>query len=251
MLSSAKVPCPSPALTHSTNKTELYIHTKLLIADDRIVICGSANLNDRSQLGYHDSEIAVVIEDPSLIDSVMDGKPYQASRYAASLRRQLFRKHLGLLPYQDYTKPDANFLPINKDPNLYDWGSAADFLVRDPLSREFGNLWNGTATANTAIFAKAFHCVPADHIRNWKQYEEYFQRYFVSKSKKDDKQQIPPPYQYGHVVREEFPGGARELKEWLDGVRGTLVEMPLRFMDGVDFARSGLKLNALTDEVYT
>lgn len=251
MLSSAKVPCPCPAWTHPTNRTELYIHTKLLIADDRIVICGSANLNDRSQLGYHDSEIAVVIEDPSLIDSVMDGKPYQASRYAASLRRQLFRKHLGLLPHQDYTKPDANFMPINKDPNLYDWGSAADFLVRDPLSREFGNLWNGTATANTAIFAKAFHCVPADHVRNWKQYEEYFQRYFVSPSRKDDKKQIPPPYRYGHVVREEFPGGARELKEWLDKVRGTLVEMPLRFMDGVYFARSGLKLNALTDEVYT
>lgn len=26
---------------------ELYIHSKLLIADDRIVICGSANMNDR------------------------------------------------------------------------------------------------------------------------------------------------------------------------------------------------------------
>ncbi|EEY22301.1 phospholipase D p2 [Verticillium alfalfae VaMs.102] len=33
---------------------ELYIHSKLLIADDRIVICGSSNLNDRSQLGLHD-----------------------------------------------------------------------------------------------------------------------------------------------------------------------------------------------------
>ncbi len=29
---------------------ELYIHTKVLIADDQLVICGSANLNDRSQL---------------------------------------------------------------------------------------------------------------------------------------------------------------------------------------------------------
>jgi len=43
--------------------TELiYVHSKLLIADDRLVICGSANINDRSMLGKRDSEIAVIIE---------------------------------------------------------------------------------------------------------------------------------------------------------------------------------------------
>jgi phospholipase D1/2 len=40
----------------------IYVHSKLLIADDRLVICGSANINDRSLLGSRDSEIAVVIE---------------------------------------------------------------------------------------------------------------------------------------------------------------------------------------------
>lgn len=34
-----------------------------------------ANLNDRSQLGNRDSEIAVVIEDTDLVDSKMNGKP--------------------------------------------------------------------------------------------------------------------------------------------------------------------------------
>jgi phosphatidylserine/phosphatidylglycerophosphate/cardiolipin synthase-like enzyme len=43
--------------------TELiYVHSKLLIADDRLVICGSANINDRSMLGKRDSEVAVIIE---------------------------------------------------------------------------------------------------------------------------------------------------------------------------------------------
>lgn len=43
--------------------TELiYVHSKLLIADDLTVICGSANINDRSLLGSRDSEIAVVIQ---------------------------------------------------------------------------------------------------------------------------------------------------------------------------------------------
>lgn len=54
---------------------ELYIHTKTMVVDDRRVIIGSANLNDRSQLGNHDSEIALVIEDNESLASTMDGKP--------------------------------------------------------------------------------------------------------------------------------------------------------------------------------
>ena len=34
-----------------------------MIIDDKIVLCGSANINDRSMMGSRDSEIAVVIED--------------------------------------------------------------------------------------------------------------------------------------------------------------------------------------------
>lgn len=37
---------------------ELYIHTKMMIVDDLRVIIGSANLNDRSQLGQRDVSIA-------------------------------------------------------------------------------------------------------------------------------------------------------------------------------------------------
>jgi phospholipase D1/2 len=143
-------------------------------------------------------------------------------------------------------------MPINKDPNTYDWNSPADLSVRDVLSDEFDELWNQTAAINTSVFAKAFHCVPADNVRNWKDYETFFQDLFVPKKSKDDKAPpAPTRYEYGHVVTEEFPGGIRELKESLSRVRGTLVEMPLLFMDGVDFAKEGLKLNAFTDEVYT
>jgi len=231
---------------------ELYIHTKLLIADDRVVILGSANMNDRSQLGTHDSEIAVVVEDHTTVPSKMNGHDYQAAKFAASLRRQLFRKHLGLLPPQDWTKPTPNFLPIDKGPNQYDWGSSSDDLVQDPLSPAFNSLWNGTAKMNTEVFAKAFHCVPDDRVRNWDQYEEFFSSRFVTPDK-EGKYTNPPPegkYQYGHVVAEEFPGGAAELKAWLGKVRGTLVEMPLHFMEDVDFA-SGIALNALTEPIYT
>lgn len=40
----------------------IYVHSKLLIADDKVVICGSANINDRSMVGRRDSEIAVVLK---------------------------------------------------------------------------------------------------------------------------------------------------------------------------------------------
>ncbi|KAH7330517.1 hypothetical protein BKA65DRAFT_528037 [Rhexocercosporidium sp. MPI-PUGE-AT-0058] len=230
---------------------ELYIHSKVLIADDRVVICGSANLNDRSQLGDHDSEIAVVVQDPTLVESEMNHEPYQASQFASSLRRQLFRKHLGLLPHQDPTRPDDNFQPLSHAPNAYDWGSPADVLVRDVLSDEFDELWTVTAGINTEVFTKAFHVIPADNVRNWEDYKEFFSKLFVSPSKEEDDVTLPAKYEYGHVVKEEFPGGVAELKDSLNRVRGSLVEMPLLFMDGVDFAKEGLTLNALTDEVYT
>ncbi|KAF1986802.1 phospholipase D/nuclease [Aulographum hederae CBS 113979] len=231
---------------------ELYIHSKLLIADDRIVICGSANLNDRSQLGDHDSEIAVVIEDPAPVDSYMAGQPWRASKFATSLRRQLFRKHLGLIPAQNFEKPDENFQPIGV-PNVYDWGSPEDQQVIDPLSPNFQGLWNSRAKTNTDAFAKLFHPVPFDGVRNWKQYDEYYERFFHEDAK--DKANVKPSkYKWGHVVAEEFsPGeqGLREVKELLSTIKGTLVEMPLLFLKEEDIAKEGLGLNAFTEEVYT
>lgn len=234
---------------------ELYIHSKLLIADDRIVICGSANMNDRSQLGYHDSEIAILLEDPEEVDSCMGGRPWKASVYAASLRRHIFRKHLGLLPWQDMEHPTNNFFPVGT-PNEYDWGSREDLAVADPLSESFLSLWKRTAAINTQAFAKVFHPVPDDSVRNWKEYEEYYEKYFKAddpqKAGKED--QKPTFWRWGHVVREEFPPGAAgvaEMKDVLSRIRGNLVEMPLLFLKDEDIAKEGLGLNAWTEEVYT
>lgn len=41
----------------------VYVHSKLMIVDDRRAIIGSANINDRSLMGDRDSEIGMVIED--------------------------------------------------------------------------------------------------------------------------------------------------------------------------------------------
>lgn len=44
----------------------MYIHSKLIIVDDRKVILGSANINDRSLLGERDSELGIIVEDEDI-----------------------------------------------------------------------------------------------------------------------------------------------------------------------------------------
>ncbi|KAK7562526.1 hypothetical protein IWX49DRAFT_138043 [Phyllosticta citricarpa] len=83
---------PNKALTTE----QLYIHAKCMIVDDRVVIIGSANINERSMLGFRDSEVAAIVRDYDMIDSMMGGKPYKVSKFAHSLRMRLMREHLGL-----------------------------------------------------------------------------------------------------------------------------------------------------------
>ena len=253
---------------------ELYVHSKVspksqppdavyphmltpeqvLIADDQIVICGSANLNDRSQLGTHDSEIAIVIQDPTPLPSTLNGLPFRASKFAATLRRQLFRKHLGLIPAQDLSSPNANFLPVSASAgNIYDFGSEWDQAVADPLSDGFLTLWNSTARTNTDIFGRVFHPVPHDSVRTWADYDTFYEHFFheadLEAEGKEGKKK-PAKYRWGHVVAEDF-SGVGEVKELLSRVRGTLVEMPLLFLIKEDIAKEGGGRNAFTEEVYT
>lgn len=75
---------------------QLYIHAKTIIVDDRTVLIGSANINERSMLGTRDSECAAIVRDTDMIDSTMAGRPYQVGRFAHTLRLRLMREHLGL-----------------------------------------------------------------------------------------------------------------------------------------------------------
>eukprot|EP01091_Cochliopodium_minus_P015277 TRINITY_DN538_c0_g1_i1.p1 TRINITY_DN538_c0_g1~~TRINITY_DN538_c0_g1_i1.p1 ORF type:complete len:830 (-),score=214.00 TRINITY_DN538_c0_g1_i1:85-2574(-) len=74
---------------------QIYIHTKLMIVDDKYVVIGSANLNDRSMLGNRDSEIAVVIEDTVQKEITLNGVPYVCSAFANNLRIRLWGEYLG------------------------------------------------------------------------------------------------------------------------------------------------------------
>lgn len=83
--------------THNQLVTEqLYIHAKTIIVDDRVVLIGSANINERSMLGNRDSEVAAIVRDTDMMWSTMAGETYQVGRFAHTLRMRLMREHLGL-----------------------------------------------------------------------------------------------------------------------------------------------------------
>ncbi|KAF9172501.1 hypothetical protein BGX21_000292 [Mortierella sp. AD011] len=109
---------------------QLYIHSKLMIVDDRIIIIGSANINDRSQVGFRDSEIAIVIEDTDMVPSKMNGVEYKAGRLAHALRTDLFKEHLGLLPHVEHdVVTKASVLPVDLDAPTKDPEQARQELI--------------------------------------------------------------------------------------------------------------------------
>ena len=66
------------------------MHSKLMIIDDRMAICGSANINDRSLLGQRDSEFCVVINDIEEEDCQFNGQLVRVGKVCSSWRRRLF-----------------------------------------------------------------------------------------------------------------------------------------------------------------
>lgn len=148
---------------------ELYVHAKLLIVDDRIVVCGSSNLNDRSQIGHHDSELSIVMEDTDLIDSVMDGQTFKAGRHAATLRRYLWREHMGLLPPQPLhaDESEVNAQPPGENSPNDPWDRDDSYkFVEDPMSEDLWNMWTQRATTNTDTFRHLFHADPDDNSKH-------------------------------------------------------------------------------------
>ncbi|KAM7216915.1 putative phospholipase D1 [Rhypophila decipiens] len=215
---------------------ELYIHAKLLIVDDRIVVCGSSNLNDRSQLGSHDSELSIVMEDTKTFQTTMDGQPYEAGWHAATLRRYLWREHLGLLPPQELDATgDPNAQPPGDDsPNdVADKDDSWNF-VEDPMSDEVWDMWTSRATTNTKIFRHLFHADPDDHVKTFDDFDFY----------------LPPKgVKAGHIFDRMMP--AEDCKKKLDQIKGHLVWFPLDFLKDAEMAEKGLQVNAWTESVYT
>ena len=159
-------------------KTEIiYIHSKLMIVDDTYVICGSANINDRSMKGSRDSEFAVLIKEKRTEISIMNNKKYKAAKFASSLRKALMAEHLGI-------KPD-------------------DEILIDPVSDKLHNIIKETAHNNTFAYHQIFGCYPDDCYTKFNMIKNYdlknqAQELFLKKNYDENKHKF-----VGHIV--EFP----------------------------------------------
>jgi phospholipase D1/2 len=160
------------SLVNDIPTTELiYVHSKMMIVDDEAVLIGSANINDRSMLGSRDSEIAVIVKDNKKISSLMNGKPFQASFFAHSLRLRLFKEHLG-----------------------YDIDSNMEDFLNDPLDEKFFKIIKEIAKSNSYYYKQIFNCYPDDEFLRFqdipliKKYigeelEQLKERYKINKDK--------------------------------------------------------------------
>ena len=168
-------------LINNVPTTEIiYIHSKLMIVDDKKVIIGSANINDRSMLGQRDSEFCVLICERLKKGFKMDGKEISSANFAHSFRTHLLAEHLGLNP--------------------------KDEILFDPLNDELWDKLINTAMINTNIYRKIWYCYPDNEMRTFKDVQKMKKvKDFNDKEMKDLRElyQNEKGKIKGHVV--EFP----------------------------------------------
>ncbi|CAM0881074.1 unnamed protein product [Alopecurus aequalis] len=185
---------------------QIYVHSKLMIIDDRMTLIGSANINDRSLLGSRDSEIGMIIEDKEVVSSTMDGSHWEAGKFSLSLRLSLWAEHLGLRA-----------------------GEVSQIM--DPVADStYNNIWMATAKANTAIYQDVFLCVPNDHIHSRAQ----FRQSFAQRKEKIGHTTIDlgVALEKAEILEEDrdMVAVGTDPAGRLQGVRGNLVSFPLEFM---------------------
>ncbi|PON89548.1 Phospholipase D1/D [Trema orientale] len=183
--------------------SQVYVHSKLIIIDDRAALIGSSNINDRSLLGSRDSEIGILIEDKEFVESSMNGQPWKAGKFAYSLRCSLWSEHLGLHAGE-----------INQ--------------ISDPVSDStYKDLWLATAKENSTIYQDVFSCIPNDLIHSRAALRQCMAHWKEKLGHTTIDLGIAPE------KLESYEDGKVKLidpMERLKSIRGHLVSFPLDFM---------------------
>lgn len=86
----------------------------------------------------------------------MNGAAFPSGKFAGSLRKFLFKEHLGLIGREH---------------------ERIDIDITDPISDHFyNNIWYSTASLNTEFYDKVFHCIPCDSVETYEQLMEYIKQ---------------------------------------------------------------------------
>lgn len=83
----------------------IYVHSKLMIIDDRYLAVGTANVNWRSHT--NDTELHLGVFDENLVNGTIAGQPVQVGDGIRALRQSLWAEHLDMSPDGLYDPIDA------------------------------------------------------------------------------------------------------------------------------------------------
>ncbi len=207
---------------------QIYVHSKLLIADDRVAILGSANINDRSQIGDRDSELAVIIRDDAKARVKLDGVTEDVvSRSVHDLRVALWRKLFGL---SGGKRPATGLSDIIMYP--------ASTKAIDAIQR--------VAESNLAEYSKCFRFLPKDSSKKcsiwptWSDAKQGLSFHMPFSSRFWRPKESSPGSMYGWDALKCAPENEP------NGIQGYIVSLPLRWTEGENNI-SGMNLTLLAN----
>ena len=128
---------------------QIYVHNKTMIVDDCYAIVGSANINDRSQLGNRDSELAVLVVDTDFSYEDIGSKdgPSVTRAFARKLRMAIWNKILGNA---------GKVRPADMDD-----------VIQRPAAQASWEAMRTRAAVNSALYEAAFPFIPANGRGIW------------------------------------------------------------------------------------
>jgi len=148
---------------------EIFVHSKVLVVDDKVAVIGSANVNDRSFVGSSDSELgAILTDDVSTLESDEVG-------CVKDFRLRLWRQYLGL-----------------------SLDGLHDDMITDPSSEDVHKLWSSTSSTNQSILSSVFNHFPSNAITCYSDYVR-LQKAYKSKSPEERAASLNDPSRLAQV----------------------------------------------------
>lgn len=199
----------SQTVAGSVLTEQAYVHSKLLIVDDRIVIVGSANINDRSLNGGRDSELAVIMTDLATLTVPLDGShPTKVRKLAHEMRVNLWKKHFALGGGTDIVKP----------------ASQLEGMLDKPAAPATWQAIQAVAKTNAAAYGRAFKWVPQSGASIWPAWDRA--RKFSDETSYFDVTKVVEPVAKQMPFSEEFWKNPPRISAPA-GIKGFICELPL------------------------
>lgn len=117
---------------------QIYIHSKLIIADDNVAVIGSCNVNDRSMTGDRDSELAAIIKGKKQKIITINGQDrFAVSEVVHNFRVDLWKKIFGLaMPKpHPHIKPAKTLQDVLLQPAAPSTWDAIQQIATDNMNR--------------------------------------------------------------------------------------------------------------------